>query len=57
METDHKPLEMIMLKPLQSTYTDVAAKLQKYSVKVKYKKGEHYLADTLSRAHWTEVHV
>lgn len=61
VETYHKPLEMIMLKPLDSTpkyLLWMLLQLQKYNVKVKYKKGEHmYLADTLSRAHWSQVHM
>ena len=61
VETDHKPLEMIMLKPLDSApkrLQRMLLQLQKYNVKVKYKKGEYmYLADTLSRAHRSEVHA
>ena len=61
VETDHKPLEMILLKPL-----DIAPKrlqrmllqLQKCNVKVKYQKRKHmYLANTFSRAHWSEIHT
>ena len=61
MDTDHKPLEMIMLKPLDSApkrLQRMLFQLQKYNGKVKYKKGERmYLADTLSRAHRSEVHA
>ena len=61
VETDHKPLEMIMLKPLDSApkrLQRMLLQLQKYNVKVKYKKSEHmYLVDTLSRAHRSEVHA
>ena len=61
VETDHKPLEMIMLKPLDSApkrLQRILLQLQKYNVKLTYKKGEHmYLADTLSRAHQYEVHA
>ena len=54
VETDHKPLESIMLKPLNSApkrLQRMLLKLQKYTLKVKYKKGDQmFLADTLSRA-------
>ena len=59
VETDHKPLESIVLKPLNSApkrLQRMLLKLQKYSLQVKYKKGEKmFLADTLSRAYLPEV--
>ena len=61
METDHKPLESIMLKPLNSApkrLQRMLLKLQKQSLQVKYKKGEKmFLADTLSRAYLPEVNT
>ena len=60
-ESDHKPLEMIVLKPLSNApkrLQRMLLQLQKYTLDVKYKKGEHmYLADTLSRAYIPEVNV
>ena len=44
IETDHKPLEMIVLKPLDSApkcLQRMLLQLQKYNVKVEYKKGKH----------------
>ena len=52
VETDHKPLVSIMLKPLNKTPSRlqrILLKLQRYSLDVKYKAGK--LADTLSRTH------
>ena len=61
IESDHKPLEMIVLKPLSNApkrLQRMLLQLQKYTLDVKYKKGEHmYLADTLSRAYIPEVNV
>ena len=61
VETDHKPLEMIMLKPLNSApkrLQRMLLHLQKYNLEVKYKRGDTlFLADTLSRAHHAEIHV
>ncbi len=61
VETDHKPLESIMLKPLNSapkSLLRMLLRLQKYSLHVKYKKGEKmFLADTLSHAHLPEVNA
>ena len=61
VETDHQPLEAIMRKPLHSAPSRLQRmllRLQKFSLKIRYKKGkEMFLADTLSRAHLTEVHV
>ena len=54
IETDHKPLECIFKKSLISApkrLQRMMLRLQKYDLKVTYKKGsEMYLADTLSRA-------
>ena len=55
VESDHKPLEQIATRPfheipkrLQRMYL----RLQKYDVKITYKKGEQFfIADTLSRAY------
>ena len=55
VETDHKPLETIYRKPLQSTpkrLQRMLLRLQKYEINVVYKRGKQmYLADTLSRAY------
>ena len=55
VETDHKPLESIMLKPLNSApkwLQRMLLCLQKYNLEVKYKRGDQlFLADTFSRAH------
>ena len=61
VETDHKPLELIMLKPLNLApkhLQRMLLHLQKYNLEVKYKSGDKlYLADTLSRAHRAEIYV
>ncbi len=53
VESDHKPLEMIMKKPLADTplrLQKMLLKLQKYDLTVTYKKGtELHIADALSR--------
>ncbi|XP_046858591.1 uncharacterized protein K02A2.6-like [Xenia sp. Carnegie-2017] len=58
VETDHKPLEQIFKKPLHQSplrLQKMLLKLQKYSLKVSFKKGaELYLADQLSRAYIQE---
>jgi len=55
VETDHKPLVLIMQKPLikaPSRLQRMLLKIQRYNVKLKYKQGKHmYVADTLSRAY------
>jgi len=60
VETDHKPLEAIVLKPLDRApkrLQRMLLQLQKYTLSVKYKEGARmFLADTLSRAHRSEVH-
>ena len=54
VESDHKPLEIIHRKPLESASARMQSmllKLQRYNLKVGYKKGkEMFIADTLSRA-------
>jgi transposase InsO family protein len=59
IETDHKPLETIVLKPLHSApqrLQRMLLRLQKYSLQLKYKKGKDmFLADTLSRAYLPEI--
>ena len=53
VDTDHKPQEGILLKPLNSAHKRLQRMLltqQNYSLQVKYKKGvKMFLADTLSR--------
>ena len=55
VETDHKPLEMILRKPLFAApkrLQRMVMQLQKYNLKVVYKRGtELYIADTLSRSY------
>ena len=57
VQTDHKPLETILKKPLANASPRVQRmmlRLQRYSLDVKYKPGkEMFLADTLSRAYVT----
>ena len=54
VETDHKPLEAIFIKPVAATpkrLQRMLLRLQKYNLQVKYKKGkEMLLADTLRNA-------
>ena len=61
VETDHRPLEFIVLKPLNNApkrLQRMLLQLQKYSLQVKYKKGEQmFLADTLSHAYLQEVNM
>ena len=53
VESDHKPLESILAKPLVSApkrLQRMILRLQRYDLDVRYKKGsELHLADTLSR--------
>ena len=55
IQTDHKPLEMIVKKPLRQApqrLQRMLLVLQRYNLNVTYQKGElMHLADTLSRAH------
>jgi hypothetical protein len=59
VESDHKPLESIMKKPLYKTplrLQNMLISLQHFDLVVTYKKGkELYIADTLSRAYLPEV--
>ena len=59
IQTDHKPLESIVQKPLHSApkrLQRMLLQLQKYNLEWTYKKGTTmYLADTLSRAHLPDV--
>ena len=61
VETDHKPLEPIFVKPLAATpkrLQRMLLRLQKYNLQVRYKKGkEMLLANTLSRAYLPEVNA
>ena len=61
VETDHKPLEPIFMKPLDATpkrLQQMLLRLQKYNLQVRYKKGkEMLLAETLSRAYLPEVNA
>ena len=53
VESDHKPLESIFQKPLDSApvrLQRMLLRLQRYKLVVKYKRGDQlFLADTLSR--------
>ena len=53
VESDHKPLEAILVKPLVSApkrLQKIILRLQRYDLDMRYKKGrELYIADTLSR--------
>ena len=55
VETDHKPLENINVKPLRDApprLQKMLLKLQKYDIQLQYKPGKLlYLVDALSRAH------
>ena len=59
VQTDHKPLESFMKKPLYLASVrlqKMLMKLQRYDLKVEYTKGtELYVADTLGRAHLPET--
>ena len=61
IQTDHKPLEPIFTKSLDSApkrLQRMLLQLQKYNITVKYKKGmELLLADTLSPAYLPEVNA
>ena len=61
VETDHKPLESIMRKPLNNAPTRLQRmllKLQKHNLSVTYRKGTTIvLADTLSRAYLSDDDV
>ena len=55
VESDHKPLEAIWKKPIQTApkrLQRMLLRLQKYDLSIGYKRGEFmYIADTLSRAY------
>ena len=57
--TDHKPLEIITKKPIESAPKRIQAmmlKIQMYDTDIKYQRGsEMYIADLLSRAHLQEA--
>ena len=59
VETDHKPLEIIVRKPLNTApnrLQRMMIALQKFDLNVYYKRGETvFLADTLSRAYLLEM--
>ena len=61
VETDHKPLEVIARKGLNSApqrLQRMLLRLQRYNLEIRYKKGkEMLLADTLSRAFLPKAHV
>ncbi len=61
VESDHKPLESIMKKPLYSAplrLQNMLMSMRQFDLEVKYKKGkELYIADTLSRAFVQEVNT
>ena len=59
VDSDHKPLETIVLKLLHAApqrLQRMLLRLQKYNLELRYKKGcDMFLADTLSRAYLPEV--
>lgn len=59
VETDHQPLESNVLKPLHkapSCLQRMILRLQKFSLRVKYKKGKNmFLTDTLRRDYLSDV--
>ena len=61
IETDHKPLELMFTKPLESApkrLQRMLLHLQQYNLSVRYKKGKDlHLADTLNRAYRQEVNA
>ena len=61
VDTDHKPLEMIVRKHLntaQKTLEFMLLWLRKYSLDIKYKNRQHmYLANTLSHAYLPEADI
>ena len=61
VETDHKPLEVIVRKALNSApqrLQRMLLRLQRYNLEIRYKKGkEMFLSDTLSRAFLPQAHV
>ena len=61
VETDHKPLEAIVRKELNSApqrLQRMLLRLQRYNLEITYKKGkEMFLTDTLSRAFLSDANV
>ena len=61
VDSDHKPLETIMLKPLHAApqrLQRILLRLQKYNIVLRYMKGcDMFLVDTLSRAYLPEVNI
>ena len=61
VDSDHKPLETIMLKPFHAApqrLQRMLLRLQKYNIVLRYKKGcDMFLVDTLSRAYLPEVNT
>ena len=61
VETDHKPLEAIVRKALNSApqrLQRMLLRLQRYNLEIRYKKGkEMFLADTLSRTFLPDANV
>ena len=59
IETDHKPLESILHKPIHAAparLQRMILSIQKYAVHVSYRPGKELLiADTLSRSHLTDL--
>ena len=60
LSTDHKPLEMVVKKPLAAApkcLQHLMMRLMQYDVEIKYRRGpEMYLVDTLSRAYLPHEH-
>ncbi|KAK2548867.1 Retrovirus-related Pol polyprotein from transposon 297 [Acropora cervicornis] len=61
VDSGHKPLETIVLKPLHAApqrLQRILLRLQKYNLELRYKKGcDMFLADTLNRAYLPEVNA
>lgn len=60
VQSDHKPLESIMRKPLgaaPSRLQRMLLQLQRYDLNVTYTPGKDLIADTLSRAVIHEQHT
>ena len=61
MDSDHKPLEIIFKKGILSApkrLQRMMLRIQKFDLDIHYKKGnEVHLADTLSRAFLTDIHI
>ena len=58
VETDHQPLESKPLHKAPSCLLRMFLRLQKFSLRVKYKRGQNmFLADTLSRDYLSDVNT